>query len=43
MGVYSSWDSFLLKYGGDLYTQPTQRSAWKWPYNWAENVSEIII
>jgi len=19
-----------------LYTPPTQRSAWKWPYNWAE-------
>jgi len=22
-----------------LYTPPVQRSAWKWPYNWAETCS----
>jgi len=33
VGVYSGWDSFLL------CTLSTQRSAWRWPYNWAETCS----
>jgi len=23
----------------ELYTPPTQRSAWRWPYNWAKTCS----
>jgi len=23
----------------ELFTPPTQRSAWRWPYNWAETCS----